>query len=164
MNLLVSVVMLVAALVVQAGLGRVWVDAHRVVDIMLLPLVICGVARSQRAAMLVGCVGGLLQDAWFQADVFGLNGFKKTLLGWILGGLGSRLDLNQGAGRLAAGVGVALGDGLLDIALRRLLDQDWAWPGLAQWLVPATMTGLLAVVVGRMMERQGGSRTARRAF
>lgn len=149
------------ALAAQAGLGRFWPDAHRYLDVMVVPVVWYGIAHSQRRAMLVGCAAGLLQDAWFQVGTFGLNGFKKTLLGWLLGGMGSWIDLNQPAGRLLAGTLVSLGDSLLELLLRRLLDQQPPLPAVLELLTPALAAGLLVVLSGYMVERMNGGRAVR---
>ena len=69
-----SVLSLIVALALQAGLGRVWPGAHRYVDLFLVPVVWAGVAGTQRSAMFVGCAGGLFQDAWFQVGTFGHSG------------------------------------------------------------------------------------------
>jgi rod shape-determining protein MreD len=144
---------LALALALQSALGLLWPDAHRYVDIMLVPVVWWGIVGSQRTGMLVGCAAGLLQDAWFQLGVFGLNGFKKTLLGWILGGLGSRFDLNRQAGRLAFGTLASLADSLLDMGLRRLLDLQQAPPRPVEVLIKSVVTGLLVVGTFILMER-----------
>jgi hypothetical protein len=149
------------ALATQAALGRFWPDAHRYLDVMVVPVVWYGIAHSQRRAMLVGCAAGLLQDAWFQVGSFGLNGFKKTLLGWALGGMGSWIDLNQPMGRLLAGTMVSLGDSLLDLVLRRMLDQQPRLPAVLELLATAIASGLLVVLSGYVVERVHGGRAVR---
>jgi cell shape-determining protein MreD len=134
---------LAAALTLQAGLGRIWPEIHRYVDVMMVPVTWYGIAGSQRSAMWVGCAAGLLQDAWLASGAFGLNGFKKTLLGFTLGGLGSRFDLNRQAGRLAGGAVASLADSLMDPLLRRLLDQRQDFPGVQEIVIRAVVTGLL---------------------
>ena len=124
MKLLTVIAVLAVGLALQTGLGRVWPDASRYVDVMMVPVVWYGIAGSQRSGMLVGCAAGLLQDAWFQAGAFGINGFKKTLIGWVLGGLGSRFDLNSTPSRFVFGAVATLSDSLLDLGLRQLLDQS----------------------------------------
>jgi rod shape-determining protein MreD len=153
---LAALVALVAALALQTGLGGIWPDVHRYVDLPLVVVVWYAIARSQRSAMLLGCAAGLLQDAWFRIAVFGMNGFKKTLLGWALGGIASRFDLNQPGGRLVAGTLVGLGDRLLEWPLRRLLDQHVVLPGLLDLAGPALTTGLLVLFAGNIVERAGG--------
>lgn len=163
MSLLWALSGLAAALILQAVLGQVWPAVHRFFDALLVPVTWYAIARSQRWALLVGCAGGLLQDAWFQVGAFGLNGFKKTLLGWALGGFAARLDLNHGPGRVVSGAAMALGDGLVDALLRRLLDLEPRLPSPAEMLVKAGTTGLLLAAAGTIVERTAGRAQARRA-
>lgn len=143
MRLLRAIVGLALAVSLQVGLGSLWPDAHRYVDLLLVPVVWYGIVGSQRSAMLIGCCAGLLQDAWFDIGVFGLNGFKRTLLGWTLGGLGSRFDLNHRTGWLAAGALLSLADSLMDLGLRRLLDLEQAAPGVIEMLIRAAVAGFV---------------------
>ena len=153
MKFLRTLLALALALSAQAALGLLWPQSHRFVDLMLLPVVWYGIAGSQRKGMLVGCAAGLLQDSWFQLGVFGLNGFKKTLLGWILGGLGSRFDLNRQGGRVIFGALASLADSLMDLGLRRLLDQQLAGPSATDIGIKAVVTGLLVAAAFDVMER-----------
>ena len=162
MKLVRALVVLLAALAVQAAIVRFWPAAHRYVDLTFLPVVWYGISRSQRSAMLVGCAAGLLQDAWFQVAVFGLNGFKKTLLGWALGGLGSRFDLKGAIGHLLGGALFALGDSALDFGLRRLLDLNSMVPPVSEILIRAVVTGLLVAWSFTLIERLRRSRAMRR--
>jgi len=152
-KLLRAVLVLLLVTGLQAGLGWIWPAAHRYVDLTLLPVVWYGIAGGPRAGMMVGCAAGLLQDAWFQVGVYGLNGFKKTLLGWALGSLSSRFDLNGAGGRFLAGAAMALADVPLDLMLRRLLDLQTAVPGPVELLARAVSTGLLAVWVFGLVDR-----------
>ena len=95
--------------------------------------------------MLVGCTSGLVQDSWFQAGAFGISGFKKTLIGWILGGLGSRFDLNSTLSRFVFGAVATLADSTLDLGLRRLLDQASPAPHPLEIAVKAVATGMMVV-------------------
>ena len=153
MRLVRVILALTLALALQSALGLLWPEAYRFVDIMLVPVVWYGIVGSQRTGMLVGCAAGLMQDAWFQLGVFGLNGFKKTLLGWILGGLGARFDLNRQAGHLAFGILASLADSLLDLGLRRLLDLHQAPPRPVEVLIRAAVTGLLVFGAFLLIER-----------
>jgi rod shape-determining protein MreD len=144
---------LALALGFEAGLGR-WAPAwHGYVDILMLPLVWYALARTQRSAMLVGCAAGLLQDVWFRGEVIGVSGFSKTLLGWALGGLGARFDLNVPLGRLLAGALTTTADYFLQIGLLRLLDMA---PGPIDPLeigVRAVAGGLLSLLVFAILNR-----------
>jgi rod shape-determining protein MreD len=143
---------LAAALFLQVALGRFSGAFARYSDLTLLPVAWYAIRGTQRSAMLAGCVTGLVHDAWFRLGVFGMGGFKRTLLGWMLGGLGNRFNLNHRPGRFAVGALLAIGDGLLDMGLRRLIDfnQD---SSLFEITVRAGCTGLLAVVVFGAIDR-----------
>ena len=161
MSLLKALAVLIGALALEATIGRVWPEFHRYIDLMLLPVIWYGLNGSTRSAMLVGCAGGLLQDAWFQVGVFGISGFKMTLLGWVLGGVGSRFELNNQVGRLLAGVLFALADSLLDLGLRRLFDLHSTLSG-SDMAVRAAVAGLLAVWGFGLVDRLRDSRRIRR--
>jgi len=156
MKFLTVIAVLAVCLAIQTGLGRVWPEAPRYVDVMMVPVVWYAIAGSQRSGMLVGCATGLVQDAWFQAGAFGISGFKKTLIGWVLGGLGSRFDLNSTPSRFVFGAVATLSDSLLDLGLRQLLDQSSAAPHPLEILIKAILTGILVVVAfGMTVWRQG---------
>jgi rod shape-determining protein MreD len=150
-----GLLVIVLALAAEALLGRLIPSVLGFVDVMLIPVAWYGISRSQRSAMLVGCGGGLLQDAWFQAGTFGVSGFTKTLLGWALGGLAVRLDLDHVPGRLAVGAGLSVADHLLEIGLNRLLDLNAAPVGLVRILVRGALTGLLVAASFPIVERMG---------
>ena len=159
-----AVLMLLLALGLQAALGRLWPSVHLYLDLLMLPVVWYGTGRSQLTAMIIGCTAGLMQDAWFQAGVFGLNGFKKTLLGWGLGAVGARFDLNTPAGRLSAGFLLILIDAVLDLGLRQLLDLETAVPAPLELLIKAVTTGLLATWAFPLVEQAGARRGAGRTM
>jgi len=160
MNLLRALAAVVLALAGQATLGRIWPEGHRFVDVMLATVVWYGIAHSQRGAMLVGCAGGLLQDAWFHLGAFGTEGFKKTLIGWALGVLAVRLDLNHSAGRFVTGGLFAAADVLADQIVPRILDQPTHWPGITALMVRAAATGLLVAAIGGIVDRRRRRRAA----
>jgi cell shape-determining protein MreD len=142
------------ALVLQAALGRLAPGIHGWVDVMLVPVALYGIASTQRAAMVSGAVTGLLSDSWFYGGPFGLHGFKWTFLGWAVGALATRFDLNQPGGRLVTGAAVSLGDDLLDLAVRGMLDAAPQGLSPAAVLVKAAVTALLVGMVGGMLERE----------
>jgi rod shape-determining protein MreD len=154
-SLLSALAVLLAGLVLQAGLAGVWPESHRFVDALLVPVVVYGVAGSQRAAMLLGCGAGLLRDSWFEAGIFGINGFKRTLLGWALSSIAQRLDLNHPTGRFVAGGALSLADGLLDLGLRGLLEQPSRLEPPWELLARFATTGLLSAAAGSILDRRG---------
>lgn len=157
MKILNFLIAVAAAVFLQAALGRLSGTFTRYVDLTLLPVVWYGIRGTQRSAMLVGCSVGLLHDAWFRIGVFGITGFKRTLLGWLVGGIGGRFDLNHGPGRFAVGVLLAIGEGILDLFLRSMLDLEQG-SGWLELLGRAACTGLLAVIVFALIDRVRGAR------
>jgi rod shape-determining protein MreD len=162
MSFLRALLALTVALGLQVALGKIWAPSHRYVDLLILPPVWYGIARGQRQAMIVGCAAGLMQDAWFHAGVFALNGFKRTLLGFSLGGLGSRVDLNNKAGRFLGGAVFSLADSLLELGLGRMLDLHFGTSGLLDVILRALITGLLALWIFPIIRRLGRERTLKR--
>ena len=152
MSALKFVLALAVALFLQVALGRLSETFARYADLTLLPVVWYAIRGTQRSAMLAGCATGLVHDAWFRLGVFGMGGFKRTLLGWMLGGLGNRFNLNHPPGRFAVGTLLALADGLLDMGLRRLIDFNQN-AALFEIAIRAACTGLLTVVVFGVIDR-----------
>jgi len=150
------------SLAFQLALGRVAPAATRYVDLLMLPLATYALRTSQRSSMTVGCVSGLLQDYWMEPRLLGINGLVKTVLGWALGGVGSRFDLNNFWGRCAAGASVNLLDEGLQSALRRLFGETIAPVHPPTLLIRAVAGGLLTAGILAIVSRIGSSRSAAR--
>lgn len=154
------------ALLVQLGLGRFAPGATRYVDVLMLPLAAYALRTSQRSAMVVGCASGLLQDYWTEPRLFGLNGLVKTVLGWALGGLGARFDLNGVAGRFGAGASLHLLDLALLAGTRRLFGETVAPPALlavaARGVAGGLLTAAVLAIVDRGAKRRKTAAPARR--
>lgn len=140
----------------QAALARIWPDSPRYLDLTSLPVLWFATARSQRSGMLVGCGAGLAYDAWFRAGVFGIGGFVKTFLGWAVGAVGTRIDLNQQLSRFAAAAVLVWCHGPLELGLRRLLDQATEPARPLEWTARALVTGVLAAIVLPLLDRMWG--------
>ncbi len=150
------------ALAGELGLGRFAPGATPYVSVMMLPLATYALRTSQRSSMVVGCASGLLEDYWIEPRLFGLNGLVKTILGWALGGIGARFDLNNVWGRLASGASVHLVDVGLQTALRRLFGEAVAPVGVASLGTRAVAGGLLTAGVLAIVGKFGTSRRATR--
>lgn len=150
------------SLAFELALGRVAPGATRYVDLMMLPLATYALRTSQRSSMAVGCVSGLLQDYWMEPRLLGINGLVKTVLGWALGGVGSRFDLNNFWGRFAAGASVHLADEGLQAGLRRLFGETLAPVAPLTLLIRAVAGGLLTAGILAIVSRVGASRSAAR--
>lgn len=150
------------SLVFELGLGRFAPGATPYVALMTLPLVAYALRTSQRSSMIVGCASGLLEDYWIEPRLFGLNGLVKTILGWAMGGLGARFDLNNFWGRLASGASVNLVDEGLQTALRRLFGDAVAPVGGVSLGIRAVAGGLLTAGVLAIVGKFGTTRRATR--
>ena len=150
------------SLVFELGLGRFAPGATQYVALMTLPLAAYALRTSQRSSMVVGCVSGLLEDYWIEPRLFGLNGLVKTILGWALGGIGARFDLNNFWGRFASGASVQLVDEGLQTALRRLFGEIVSPMGVASLGIRAAAGGLLTAAVLAIVSTLGASRRATR--
>ena len=156
MTFLLAMLAVGGSLLFQAAVGQ-WVPgAERAVDALLWPVAYYALARSQRSAMIVGCAAGLVQDAWFEAGSFGVHGFAKTLLGWAIGGLGSRFDLNHLLGQFFAGAVLYFGDRLVEMGLMLLLDLEVSPFRPAALVAAAAVNGLLVSAVFAFVRRAFG--------
>jgi rod shape-determining protein MreD len=154
------------ALLLDLGLGRFAPAATRFVDPLLLPLAAYALRRSQRSAMVVGCVSGLLQDYWMEPRLFGLNGLIKSILGWALGAFGARFDLNRVGGRFAAGASVHLVAIVLDAGVRHLFGEAIApipaWVLVVRTILGGLLTALVLAIVGKVAHVRGPAKGPRR--
>jgi len=102
---------IVVALTLAAGaqvlLATVAPGAAGVLDFFLLLTVSCAVTTNQMTGMLVGTVAGLIQDALL-ATLVGPSAFAKTLIGYLVGRLGMRFELQQTLPYLACIAGATL--------------------------------------------------------
>lgn len=162
MSVLKALAALAVCLTLQAGLARLAPGAVDWIDLMIVPVVWYGIRGSQRAAMLVGCAAGLVEDAWFGLGAFGLAGFRKTLLGWVLGGIGGRVELNHGPGRFLGGALCALGDGLIDRGFRAVLPLEAVAPPLWMLGIKSLLTALAVTMAFGLTDRIAGRESRRR--
>jgi rod shape-determining protein MreD len=95
--------LLSAALVLQILVSHRVPVIQRTVDLVLLVVVYYGSSGARVGAMFAGAAGGLLEDVWF-GDLMGIHGFTKTVIGYVLGGLGARFDMTPLPARLVAAV------------------------------------------------------------
>jgi rod shape-determining protein MreD len=160
-SLLQGLLALALALSVEAMAGRVFPAGLTYVDPLLVAVAYFALRRSQSSAMLVGCAGGLFHDAWFHVDVFGISGFKKTLEGWVVGGLASRVALDHLPGRLGVGVVLSLADQFLDLGLYKMLGLRVAPLDPVLVAARAATTGLLVASLFPIVDRVFGRDTSR---
>jgi rod shape-determining protein MreD len=91
---------LLAALLVQTGLGLVLPDHGRQFDPFLLVVVYCGLTGGASHAMLAGAAAGWVQDVHFGGPIVGLSGLTKVLVGFGVGAASTRFHLAEPAARV----------------------------------------------------------------
>jgi rod shape-determining protein MreD len=97
-------------------------------DLFSVFTVYVALTRPQRPALILGSGAGLAQDALAEA-ILGLNGFKKTLLAYLVGTLGSLFMLNQTVPRFGILFATAFFEPLADLGLSLAMGQQCVFPG-----------------------------------
>jgi len=144
----------------QALLGGLLPGLGRYADFLVAPVIWFAVRRSQRAAMLTGSLAGLAQDAWFRSVVFGMGAFEKTFLGWLLGALATRFDMQSSGSLFLIGILFTLAQDLLGEGLGLLLLQEQVEiaPDFGALGIQAVVNGLIVVVSFRIVNRIVGQK------
>ncbi len=140
------------ALILQAYLPVV---AHAAVylDLPLLVVIYWAItSRNQVSASLLGALLGLAQDSLSHLAL-GINGFAKTLIGYLGASFGLKMDADHtGVRILAVFACYELNRGVLYVFERYLLGTPVQWHGGVTALA-AGVNALLAAVAFRAMDR-----------
>ena len=149
-----GLVLLSTAVILQVLLSHKVPPIHRAVDLVLLVVIYYGSAGARIGAMFAGAAGGLLEDVWF-GDLMGIHGLIKTVIGYVLGGLGARFDLTRPAARIVA---VLLGT-LLDWAVEPVvllgLGLPAGAPRAVELLWRSAGNGLVGALVFSLVGKKG---------
>jgi rod shape-determining protein MreD len=113
-------------------------------DLFSIFAVYIALTRPQRPAMLIGSGGGLVQDA-LSGVVLGLNGFKKTLLTYLVGTLGSLFMLNQPFPRFGILFAAAFFDPLAELGLSLAMGQHFIFPAPFDLLLRGLVNGVIGL-------------------
>jgi rod shape-determining protein MreD len=150
--LLVYILTPLVALVLQAWLPRLlhgyaWFDLPLVVTVYF--------ALSRRDSIqgtLMGAGMGLFQDA-LTHHAIGVNGVAKTIVGFLAGSVGVRIDVEDHTVRLILTFALSLLSSAIYFLVFRILlglDLDWNW--LIE-LVKAVANALIALVLFHLLDR-----------
>jgi rod shape-determining protein MreD len=135
-----------AACLVQVLLSRYVPALARYCDLFTILVVYYGLAHPPRAAILMGTGAGLVQDALVHT-ILGLNGFKKTLIGYLVGSLGSLFMLNQAIPRFGILFVATLLDAFAELVLLLVMGQGFAVPGALDLLRRGLGNGVVGLLV-----------------
>jgi rod shape-determining protein MreD len=146
-----------AALVQQVLLSAHLPAVHRYVDLYLIAVVYISITRSQAHALLMGAGTGLIQDLFTQS-LFGVNGFCKCLLAFLISGLSARFMLNQPLPQFGCLLVGTLAEFGIAWALLATLGQKVADPIVLQRALANGVAGLLLIALfNRLAGRRPGA-------
>jgi rod shape-determining protein MreD len=145
---------LLAALVLQTALTRVLPGHARIFDAFLLVMVYYGLAGGETQGMLVGALGGWIQDIQFGGNVLGLSALTRVLIGFAVGMAGTRFHLSEPAPRALVLFLAALADGLAFGALASAFDVGVTRLSPITMLVRAGLNATVGVLLFEVVDRQ----------
>ncbi len=107
---------LIFALFVDILITRIFPFRFSFFDPFLIIVVYYGTVTRPVGSMLIGLTTGLVQDAWKDV-IFGMNAFRKTLIGYLIALLATVFDLSSFFSRLLTLLGATVLDSLLEAGL-----------------------------------------------
>jgi rod shape-determining protein MreD len=145
---------LLAALLLQTALSRVLPGQARIFDPFLLVMVYYGLSGGESEGMVVGALGGWIQDIQFGGSVLGLSGLTRVLLGYAVGTAGSRFHLSEPGPRALVLLLAALADGLVFGALASAFDVGITRLSPLAMLARAGVNATVGVLAFELVDRQ----------
>lgn len=126
-------------------------------DLPLLLVIYFGIAkRSPVVGLCSGAIIGILQDA-ITREPLGVSGVSKTVVGYIAGQLGNRIDTDNHAARLLFTFALSLlHSGLYWVVLERLLAQPVGWSTLHEF-IRAMVNAVAGVVLFAVLDLTRGN-------
>ena len=147
---------LLAALLLQTALTRVLPGHARIFDAFLLVMVYYGLAGGETDGMLVGALGGWIQDIQFGGSVLGLSGLTRVVIGFAVGTAGTRFHLSEPGPRLLVLFLAALADGLVFGGIASAFDVGVTRFSPLEMLVRAGVNATAGAVLFELVDRQLG--------
>jgi rod shape-determining protein MreD len=95
------------ALALQTTLARFTVGSQATVDLVLVAVVYAALAFGPVVGLFAGTLGGLAQDA-LSAQIIGVSGLAKTLVGFVSGVVGSQFIVSGAIPRFIVFLGASL--------------------------------------------------------
>ena len=135
-----------AAAVSQVLLASYLPGVARYCDLFTIIVVYYGLTCPPAGAMLMGTGAGLVEDSLVGA-ILGLNGFKKTLIGYLVGSVGSLFMLNQAIPRFGILFAATLLDPVAELGLSAAMGRAFEFPGALDLLQRALGNGVVGLLV-----------------
>jgi rod shape-determining protein MreD len=152
---------LAGALALQTTLAGMTLQGATLVNLVLVAVIFVALAFGPVTGLLAGTAGGLVQDA-LAGGIVGIGGLTKTLVGFLVGVIGTQFIVSQWLPRLVTFVGATLVHELCFQALYALAESR---PFSMHWWSAATQAGVNGLVgtVAFFVTEQGPDLLQRRA-
>ena len=136
---------LVAVALLQVLLASYAPTLARFCDLFTILVVYYALTSPPALAMIVGSSTGLVEDALL-GGLLGMNGFKKTLIGYLVGSFGTLFMLNQALPRFGILFLATFLDPIAELGLSAALGRGFTFPGLLDLLQKAIGNGVLGLM------------------
>jgi rod shape-determining protein MreD len=158
-------VALAVALALQTTIAGLTLQGATAVNLVLVAVIFAALAFGPVTGLLAGTAGGLVQDA-LAGGIVGIGGLTKTLVGFMVGVIGTQFIVSQWLPRLVTFIGATLVHELCFQALYALVESrpfamNW-WSAGTQAFVNG-LVGTMAFVVAEHGPDLLQRRAARRA-
>ncbi len=148
---------LIFALCIDMLFNRIFAFRFSFFDPFLIIVVYYGTVSKPVGSMLIGLTSGLVQDAWKDV-IFGMNAFRKTLIGYLIALLAAVFDLSSFFSRLLTLLGATVLDSLLEVGLLLLRGKGFDplfFSTLGIKLIGNAIIGsIIFFMMGRMVKRK----------
>lgn len=148
------------ALALQTTLARFLVGSGSPVDLVLVAVVYTALTDGPVAGLLGGAAGGIIQDA-LSGGIIGVGGLAKTIVGSVVGVLGTQFIVVRPLPRFLAFVGASLMHALAFLGLYAMLESPIPTATIGAVVTQAIgngVAGILAFGVIQLAPRVVGRR------
>ena len=143
---------LAAALALQTTIAGLTLQGATAVNLVLVAVVYVALAFGPVTGLLAGSAGGLAQDA-LAGGIIGIGGLTKTLVGFLVGVLGTQFIVSQPLPRFVTFIGATLLHELCFHALYALAEARPFSMKFSALFTQAVVNGIVGVVAFQVVER-----------
>ena len=144
------------AVLLQVGFARYAVGGRWVFDLVLVGVAFAALQGGALAGMLAGTIGGLLQDV-LSGGIVGVGGLAKTLVGCIVGVVGTQFVLARASARMLIVAVATAAHRLLMVALEALIDLQWVGVLWGSLVVEMAVNSIIALLVFQVAQALPGA-------
>ena len=141
--------LILVSVVVAQGILSLKFQVFLYFDLPLIYTIYYGFTlASPTGSIAIGSALGLMQDS-LSGAILGVNGFSKTLIGFLAASAGSRFDVDQPIVRVLALVLFTFADGVLRILLAAVVHPgaESFVPGPGAWVLSAAFNTLFGLIL-----------------